>query len=68
MDWISGIRASKRDKSYGSSYGIDGLFRSLFLLLLPAGGHLLDMFRCAWGCIWFISSWFVISHYSIDDC
>ncbi|MFC9540800.1 phage holin family protein [Lysinibacillus sp. NPDC056959] len=43
MDWISGVRASKKDKSYGSSYGIDGLFRSFFLLLLPAGGHLLDM-------------------------
>lgn len=42
MDWISGTRASKKDKTYGSEYGIDGLFRSFFLLLLPAGGHLLD--------------------------
>lgn len=42
MDWISGIRASKKDDSYGSEYGIDGVFRTFFILLLPAGGHLLD--------------------------
>lgn len=42
LDWISGIRASKKDLSYGSAYGIDGLFRSFFILLLPAGGHLID--------------------------
>lgn len=42
LDWISGVRASKKDDSYGSQYGIDGVFRSFFLLLLPAGGHLLD--------------------------
>ncbi|OBZ13328.1 phage holin family protein [Bacillus sp. FJAT-26390] len=43
MDWISGIRASKKDNSYGSSYGIDGIFRTVFMLALPAGGHLLDV-------------------------
>ncbi|WP_099519132.1 phage holin family protein [Paenibacillus sp. BIHB 4019] len=42
MDWISGIRAAKQDYSYSSKYGIDGIFRTLFMLLLPAGGHLLD--------------------------
>lgn len=42
MDWISGVRASKKDHSYRSKYGIDGVFRSFFILLLPAGGHLLD--------------------------
>lgn len=42
MDWISGIRASKKEHSYGTKYGIDGVFRSFFILLLPAGGHLLD--------------------------
>lgn len=42
MDWISGIRAAKKDHSYGSKYGIDGVFRTFFILLLPAGGHLLD--------------------------
>ncbi|OPA74683.1 holin [Paenibacillus selenitireducens] len=42
MDWITGIRASKKDNSYASKYGIDGVFRTFFILLLPAGGHLLD--------------------------
>lgn len=43
MDWISGIRAAMKDKSYGSSYGIDGIFRTFFMLALPAGGHFLDL-------------------------
>ncbi|OPA76729.1 holin [Paenibacillus selenitireducens] len=42
LDWITGIRAAQKDKSYGSRYGIDGVFRTFFILLLPAGGHLLD--------------------------
>jgi phage-related holin len=42
MDWISGTRASKKDNTYASKYGIDGVFRTFFILLLPAGGHLLD--------------------------
>jgi phage-related holin len=42
LDWLSGIRAANKDKSYASRYGIDGIFRSFFMLLLPAGGHLLD--------------------------
>ncbi|ANY66262.1 holin [Paenibacillus sp. BIHB 4019] len=43
MDWISGIRAAKKDFSYASKYGIDGVFRTFFMLALPAGGHLLDL-------------------------
>ncbi|WP_438448201.1 phage holin family protein [Gorillibacterium sp. sgz5001074] len=43
MDWIAGSRASKKDRSYASKYGIDGIFRTFFMLLLPAGGHFLDM-------------------------
>lgn len=43
MDWITGIRSSKKDKTYASKYGIDGIFRTFFILLLPAGGHFLDM-------------------------
>jgi phage-related holin len=42
MDWLSGVRAAKKDNTYASKYGIDGIFRSFFMLLLPAGGHLLD--------------------------
>jgi phage-related holin len=43
MDWLSGIRAAKKDNTYASKYGLDGIFRTFFMLLLPAGGHLLDM-------------------------
>lgn len=43
LDWISGTRASKKDNSYASKYGIDGIFRTFFIVLLPAGGHFLDM-------------------------
>ncbi|OPA80232.1 holin [Paenibacillus selenitireducens] len=42
LDWLSGIRAAQKDSSYASKYGIDGVFRTFFILLLPAGGHLLD--------------------------
>lgn len=43
MDWISGSRAAKKDNTYGSRYGIDGIFRTLFMVCLPAVGHLLDI-------------------------
>lgn len=43
MDWLSGVRAAKRDNTYGSRYGLDGVARTFFILLLPAGGHLLDV-------------------------
>lgn len=42
MDWLSGSRAARIDGTYASHYGIDGIFRTFFMLLLPAGGHLLD--------------------------
>lgn len=42
MDWLSGSSAARKDSTYASHYGIDGVFRTFFMLLLPAGGHLLD--------------------------
>src|SRR5690554_6826291 len=42
MDWWSGSSASKKDKTYASHYGIRGIPRTFFMLLFPAGGHLLD--------------------------
>lgn len=51
MDWISGVRAAKKDNTYGSKYGIDGVFRTFFMLLLPAGGHLLDAVLSAPGVV-----------------
>lgn len=42
MDWLAGYRASKIDGSYASEYGIDGGFRTAFIILMPAIGHLAD--------------------------
>jgi len=62
MDWISGTRASKKDKTYGSKYGIDGIFRTFFILLLPAGGHLLDKVLGAPGIIFGILAVGILYH------
>lgn len=43
-DWISGYRASKIDGSYASEYGIDGAFRTVFILLFPVIAHQADKF------------------------
>ncbi|MEF2243960.1 phage holin family protein [Paenibacillus sp. IITD108] len=43
FDWISGTSAAKKDESYGSSYGIDGLKRTLIMLFFPVGGHFIDV-------------------------
>lgn len=43
LDWMSGITAAKMDNSYGSRYGLQGIWRTFFVLLLPAGGHMLDV-------------------------
>ncbi|MFD2170296.1 phage holin family protein [Tumebacillus lipolyticus] len=42
FDWIAGIRAAKKDKTYASAYGIDGAFRTLVVMALPALGNLID--------------------------
>lgn len=42
LDWMSGSSAARKDASYSSKYGIDGVIRTFFMVLLPAGGHLLD--------------------------
>lgn len=43
MDWLSGSRAARKDGTYASHYGLDGVFRTFFMVLLPAGGHFLDV-------------------------
>ncbi|MEK4343282.1 phage holin family protein [Brevibacillus sp. FSL L8-0710] len=42
MDWLAGHRASRIDGSYASEYGIRGGYRAVFLLGMPAIGHLVD--------------------------
>lgn len=42
FDWAGAIAASKKDGSYASQYGIQGVLRTGVMLLLPAWGTLLD--------------------------
>ncbi|KEO81483.1 phage holin family protein [Tumebacillus flagellatus] len=41
-DWFSGTSAAKKDKTYSSEYGIEGVKRTLVVLSLPAFANLLD--------------------------
>lgn len=43
LDWVSGIRAAEKDESYASLYGLNGAFRTVFIIFLPAAGHLFDI-------------------------
>lgn len=62
LDWLSGIRASKKDHSYASKYGLDGIFRTFFILLLPAGGNLLDSALGLPGIVFGLLSFGVLYH------
>lgn len=42
FDWISGSVASKKDGTYASVYGLQGLARTVVMLLLPVFGVLMD--------------------------
>lgn len=42
MDWLTGIYAAKKDKTYSSEYGLSRLPRTIFLVALPALANLLD--------------------------
>ncbi|MFC4768749.1 phage holin family protein [Effusibacillus consociatus] len=42
FDWLSGTRAAKKDGTYSSEYGIDGVIRTIVMLFLPAFANLLD--------------------------
>ncbi|MFO1441737.1 phage holin family protein [Bacillus sp. Bva_UNVM-123] len=62
MDWISGVRADKKDKTYASKSGIDGIFRTFFIILLPAGGHFLNMIFNASGILFGFLAFGVLYH------
>ncbi|MBR2245617.1 phage holin family protein [Oceanobacillus profundus] len=42
MDWITGVIASRKDGTYTSEYGIEGIFRTMVILMLPALANFLD--------------------------
>jgi phage-related holin len=62
MDWISGSRASKKDGSYASEYGIDGVFRTAFIIGLPAAGNLFDHIFHLPGIFFGLFSFGIIKH------
>lgn len=57
LDWITGLSAAKKDCIDTSSYGIDGLLRTIVLLLLPAIAHFMDLFFYTQGLV----SYFMIA-------
>lgn len=57
IDWITGFSAAKKDQIDTSSYGIEGLYRSMVLLLLPAMAHFIDVFFYTYGVV----SYFMIA-------
>ena len=42
LDWISGRAASKKDGSYASEYGINGGYRTAFILILLSAAYHAD--------------------------
>lgn len=56
-DWISGYYAAKRDNTYASAYGLQGIMRTLVVVTLPAFARVLDqvfmlpniLFFTVWG-------------------
>lgn len=42
-DWISGTRASKKHNTYGSKYGVNGVFRTLFIFVFMAIANSVDL-------------------------
>lgn len=51
IDWIVGTSASKKDNIDTSQYGIEGIKRSIVILLLPALANFLDTFLFTQGLI-----------------
>lgn len=43
MDWISGVKASKKDGTYTSEYGKEGIYRTLIMFILPVFGNFIDI-------------------------
>ncbi|WDI05089.1 phage holin family protein (plasmid) [Paenibacillus urinalis] len=62
MDWISGIAASKKDGSYSSEYGINGVLRTLFILCFPAAANMLDYVLNTPGVIFYFVTTGLIFH------
>ncbi|WP_245917348.1 phage holin family protein [Bacillus canaveralius] len=62
FDWTGAVAASKKDGTYASAYGIQGVMRTAVMLALPAWGSMVDIllkvpvpafFFVLWGGIFF---------------
>ena len=62
LDWISGVRAAKKNKTYSSEYGIGGVFRTLFLLSFPSFANLMDVGTGTSGILFYGSTLALIYH------
>ncbi|MDF2791848.1 MAG: holin family protein, partial [Neobacillus sp.] len=42
FDWVGAIASAKKDGSYASQYGINGVLRTAVMITMPAWGNLVD--------------------------
>lgn len=62
MDWITGIVAANKDGVYTSEYGIEGVFRSIVILLIPAAANYIDQIFDTPGSIFYGTAFALIYH------
>lgn len=62
MDWIAGIAASRKDGTYTSEYGIEGILRTIVILMLPAAANLLDGILQTPGLLFYVVIFGLIYH------
>ena len=61
-DWIAGSKAAEKDGIYASEYGIAGVGRTAFILMLPAIGHQIDKISNLPGLIFGLISAGIVYH------
>jgi toxin secretion/phage lysis holin len=66
LDWTGAIAASKKDGSYSSQYGINGVLRTCVMIALPAWGRLIDIFLNSHGFFFYLICAGLIYHTCIS--
>lgn len=62
-DWIMGIAASIKDRTYSSEYGIKGIFRTIYICFYPAFGNFIDYVLGTPGFLFYAITFGLIYHY-----
>ncbi|OXB94718.1 phage holin family protein [Parageobacillus galactosidasius] len=62
-DWIMGVAASIKDRTYSSEYGIKGIFRTIYICLYPALGNFIDYVLGTPGFLFHAITFGLIYHY-----